>query len=236
MNARMTALQLALEDLTKVEKAQLSGTWNLPAGSTALVPISSLDLQRWNKSSGGGLSPEALAALLGVQGATNQSGDKVKTAVDNSARSIVAAINKGFFPDQQEEMARANSEIENQKKSADAINNMPDFLEELAKANYAQQQTPRVTGVYRDLEEYRSLLRDADAYPGQFKSSDPSFRQQQTTVNVSALPIKATFNANLSVNLNGTVVARAVMPILYQMMVKMSSTAPTTGGGIGTLR
>lgn len=76
------------------------------------------------------------------------------------------------------------------------------------------------------MEEYRSLLKDADTYPGQFKSSDPSFRQQQTTVNVSMLPVKATFNANLSVNLNGAVVARALVPILYDMLIR---TARSTG-------
>ena len=226
MNARMTALQLALEDLTKVEKAQLSGTWNMPAGSTALVPITSLDLQRWNKSSGGGLSPEAIAALMGIKGSTDLSGDKIKGAVDNSANAIVNAINAGFFPDQQEEIARAN--YQSSKSPSDALSSMPDFLEELAKANYIkqQQQPSRITGGYRDMEEYRSLLKDADTYPGQFKSSDPSFRQQQTTVNVSMLPVKATFNANLSVNLNGAVVARALVPILYDMLIR---TARSTG-------
>ena len=240
MNVRMTALQLALEDLTKIEKAQLSGTWNLPAGATALVPISSLDIQRWNGAGGGGgLSADALAALMGVEGATNQSGDKVKTAVDNSAQSIVAAINKGFFPDQQEEMTRANSEADQKKSSLDAINNMPDFLEELARANSAsnQQTVPPQPSVSRDMEYYRSLLKESDRYPGEFKSSIPSFRQMETVnVNVSALPLKATFNANLSVVLNGQIVAKAIMPILYQMMIKMSNSTPTTGGGLGALR
>jgi len=230
MNARMTALQLALEDLTKVEKAQLSGTWNMPAGATALVPISSLDLQRWNKSSGGGLSPEAIAALMGIKGATDVSGDKVKSAVDNSANAIVNAINAGFFPDQQEEIARAN--YQPNKKPTDVLSSMPDFLEELAKANYVKkQQSSKITGGYRDMEEYRSLLKDADTNPGQFKSSDPAFRQQQTTVNVSMLPVKATFNANLSVNLNGAVVARALVPILYDMLVRTARSAGVTPKG-----
>ena len=234
MNARMTALQLALEDLTKVEKAQLSGTWNLPAGATALVPISSLDIQRWNKSDSGGLSPEAIAALLGVEGATTQSGDKVTTAVDNSARSIVAAINAGFFPDIHEEQAKVNYE----EKNTDAINSMPDFLEELARANYkptAPDQS-RITGGYRDMEEYRSLLRDAEQYPGEFKSSDPAFRQQQTTVNVAPLPLRANFTANLAVQLDGRTVARMLFPFFYQELIKMSSTTPTAGGGVGAIR
>lgn len=69
MTARLSALQMAMEDLTKVEKAQLSGTWNMPSGTTALVPISSLDVQRWNKGeAGGGMSPESLMALIEQMG------------------------------------------------------------------------------------------------------------------------------------------------------------------------
>jgi len=37
-----TAMQLALEEILEVEKKQLEGFWNLPAGVTAYVPISSL--------------------------------------------------------------------------------------------------------------------------------------------------------------------------------------------------
>jgi len=261
MNARMTALQLALEDLTKVEKAQLSGTWNMPSGATALVPITSLDLQRWNKSGGGGIDPAALAALLG---ATNNSGDKVATAMGTAADRITAAIrdqyDKSGVPHSETDVQNASAMAENAikaalgglgfgipdlaqigsstsiqpvKKPVNGLESMPDYLEELAKLNpiikmaqNQQAQPSRITGGYRDMEEYRSLLRDADAYPGQFKSSDPSFRQQQTTVNVSMLPVKATFNANLSVNLNGAVVARALVPILYDMLIK---TARSTG-------
>lgn len=45
LNTTMTALTLALEELTEVEKRQLEGFWNLPAGMTAFVPITSLFYQ-----------------------------------------------------------------------------------------------------------------------------------------------------------------------------------------------
>lgn len=63
MNVRLSALQMAMEDLTKVEKAQLSGTWNLPSGATAMVPISSLDIQRWNQPEGAGGVEGVMAAI-----------------------------------------------------------------------------------------------------------------------------------------------------------------------------
>lgn len=42
----LTALRLAVEDLTEIERQQLQGQWNLPAGAVAWVPITSLWYQR----------------------------------------------------------------------------------------------------------------------------------------------------------------------------------------------
>jgi len=307
MHARMTALQMALEDLTKVEKAQLSGTWNLPAGATALVPISSLDLQRWNKSEGGGFDAAALAAMLG---ATNTSGDKVSTAVQMSASQIVAAIKAsytglGMTAPGQLEMAKmaANMDIMGliatalttagvklsptmQERSAiqpqetgiakfwDMWNKQP-----LAGGLREQKEEP-IVGVSPRRESSVDIKTALAAFFGSISmmpqrlgltEDKPLTGGQQTalltqnigmlagnisrlsnlgaggrfwsgggmgdmgdditkgmgksgqtavTVNVAALPIKATFNANLSVMMNGQVVARTVFPILYQMIVK----------------
>lgn len=47
-----TALRYAIEDLTEVEKRQLEGMWNLPAGVTAYVPITSLFYQQQQAAAG----------------------------------------------------------------------------------------------------------------------------------------------------------------------------------------
>lgn len=219
MNARMTALQLALEDLTKVEKAQLSGTWNMPAGATALVPISSLDLQRWNKSSGGGLSPEALAALMGIKGSTDQSGDKIKGAVDNSTMAIVNAIMSGkmtategikLAQDPAEAALALAAAI--RASASEAINSARNRL-----TPGGMNAKPEADRSYDDIEDIRSgrnRTKPLDGVGAKVLQSPP------VNVNVSMLPVKANFNANLSVNLNGAVVARALVPILYDMLVR----------------
>lgn len=52
-----TALRYAIEDLTEVEKRQLEGMWNLPAGVTAYVPITSLFYQRQEATGAPGATP-----------------------------------------------------------------------------------------------------------------------------------------------------------------------------------
>jgi hypothetical protein len=59
INTTMTALTLALQDLTEVEKKQLEGQWNLPSGLSAYVPITSLFYsQQNNKTSQNGTTQE----------------------------------------------------------------------------------------------------------------------------------------------------------------------------------
>jgi len=54
-----TALRYAIEDLTEVEKRQLEGMWNLPAGVTAYVPITSLFYQQQGATGPPGAMPMA---------------------------------------------------------------------------------------------------------------------------------------------------------------------------------
>ncbi len=228
MNGRMTALQLALEDLTKVEKAQLSGTWNLPAGATALVPIASLDLQRWNKPAGGGLSEEAIRALLG---ATSQSGDQVSGSMQTAASRIIAAI--------QESAARSgisNERIEKAKTIPEAVTATRESLQ--ARVASALAQVDQVKAEMRrtldirpaqgmgDVESVRRLpASDRDA--AIIKSAT-----QNVAVTVSALPVKANFNASIAVVLNGSIVARMLVPIMYDLIAKMTASTGTRPKGV----
>lgn len=314
MNARMTALQLALEDLTKVEKAQLAGTWNLPSGATALVPIQSLDIQRWNKSGGSGFDP---AALAGLMGATNQSGDKVSTAMGTAADRITAAIREqyrkaGITPTE-DGVAKASKLAQEAIKAAlggifgvpqlaaiggeanlgtkdkpftpkpgvdyTPIPQSSDFFTKLlqqlppalnyspsSQQNYSpmpQQNyspipsgfndeggksgremgaatvTSLVSGISSALSSLAmggGLIGGAKHGEGMKGGVSKASAPPPVNVTMSALPLKAAFNANLSVVLNGQVLAQVMTPILYQLMIKMSSTTPTTGGGIGALR
>lgn len=233
MNARMTALQLAIEDLTKTEKAQLSGTWNLPAGATALVPISSLDIQRWNKSGGGGLSEEAIRALLG---ATSQSGDQVSSSMQTAANRIVAAI--------QESAAKSgltSEKISSAKTIPEAVNATRDELlsrvsQALAMKEQVNAEMRRTLGMktptqdYEDASERDYRLRRlpaADQATAALKTA-----AQAANVTVSALPVKAVFNANISVMLNGAVVARTIIPILYNLITKMTASTGTRPKGV----
>jgi len=54
----LTALRMAIEDLTEIEKQQLQGQWNLPAGAVAWVPITSLWYQRQAGTGGLPAMPE----------------------------------------------------------------------------------------------------------------------------------------------------------------------------------
>jgi hypothetical protein len=231
MNARMTALQLALEDLTKVEKAQLSGTWNLPAGATALVPISSLDIQRWNKSGGGGLSEEAIRALLG---ATNQSGDQVSESMQTAATRIIAAI--------QEEAMKSGimtEKIAEAKTIPEAIDATREGLQSRVSAALAMRD--QALAAMRRSLDMRPLAQDyEDAAERDMRlrrlSSDSRtmndvLKVQAPQVTVSALPVKATFNASVSVVLNGAIVARTIIPILYDLITKMTASTGTRPKG-----
>jgi hypothetical protein len=81
-----TALRYAIEDLTEVEKRQLEGMWNLPAGVTAYVPITSLFYQQQQAAAAG---PPGAGTMTGPP----WTGSRVDTtpltmAVSNSASSI----------------------------------------------------------------------------------------------------------------------------------------------------
>jgi hypothetical protein len=305
----LTALQLALEDLTKVEKAQLAGTWNLPSGATALVPIQSLDIQRWNKSGGGGgIDP---AALAGLMGATNQSGDKVSTAMGTAADRITAAIREQY---QRAGITPTEGQVQSASLMAQdaikaALGGLGFGIPDLAAigASTSQNQTSSWQDEWKKVMN-SSFTQYGPPAPNTSQMSAPVMWQQpmglsqqnsfsisqsptggqpmnalttqmsqiasniasmtaglggglmgggggggrtvrgretgekvstvkvDNTVNMSALPLKANFNAQLSVMLNGQVVAKAILPILYQMMIKMSNTTPTAGGGVGSLR
>lgn len=85
LNTTMTALNLAIEDLTEVEKKQLEGQWNLPSGATAYVPISSLFAQ--TAGSGGAGGNPGIGESTGVlidQGANkiDMAADKMLSAAD----------------------------------------------------------------------------------------------------------------------------------------------------------
>ena len=84
----MTALNLAIEDLTEVEKKQLEGQWNLPSGATAYVPITSLFYQQ-NK---GGMGGEFAAPAAKMDTA----GDKMLQAA-NQFRLTQGYDNQGNF-------------------------------------------------------------------------------------------------------------------------------------------
>jgi hypothetical protein len=323
MTGRLTALQMAMEDLTKVEKAQLSGTWNMPAGATALVPISSLDLQRWNKPEGGGMSADALRALMN---ATGQSGEQVSTSMQTAATRIIDAI--------KERATQAGLPMDKISKATtipEAVNLTREaLLHEVAlgqgKVEQAfrvmqqplsgKEETPReawrapairergfsmerflipqgasaapasaaLTGARAHGEiqaagnkplpvnvlslpespvsqgqkispELSSTLNTITqmivsaaaraprgggrglALGGGGGTDDDGMRisdlakQAPAQVQVSALPIKANFNASISVVLNGAIVARALMPIMYQMLSKLTASTGTRPKG-----
>lgn len=232
MNARMTALQLALEDLTKVEKAQLSGTWNLPSGATALVPISSLDLQRWNKSGGGGLSEEAIRALLGP---VERSGDKVSESTQMAATRIIEAIYNTAL-----KAGIATDKIQQAKTIPEAVTATREEL--LSRVGMALAMKEQIDAEMRRTLGVRSPAREyEDAAERDFRLRQLPAAEQATSVlkstaqaaqvTVSALPIKAVFNANVAVMMNGAVVARAILPILYQLLTKMTASTGTRPKG-----
>ena len=263
MNGRMTALQMALEDLTKVEKAQLSGTWNMPAGATALVPISSLDIQRWNKADSGGLSAEALMALMN---ATSDSGDTVAQSQQMAATRIIEAIRESFTKG-----GLPMDKVEKAKTPGEAVKAVQEtILDRVAEANAWKEsvlekargigQKPSETGT-GDMESIMNLFKmvaqnvsrptgiggkglvgggggDSPSLVGQKKglqnASDLADAKAIPTVQVTvaSTPIKATFNANLMVNLNGAIVARALVPILYSLLTKTTASTGQRPKGV----
>jgi len=214
LTGRMSALQLALEDLTKVEKAQLSGTWNLPSGATALVPISSLDIQRWNgQGGGGGMTPEALMAFLqqfaGMLGggAGGGAGAPAEAPRRRGAPS-------GLLPSPEEMRQGEEERREEQLRRRRARG--------FGQPAPTAPDTGRDTGSMSD--ELRSRAGRAEA------------ARIETIVNVAMLPIKATIAVNIPVLLNGQVIARIVQQLFYQWFTRQTRSSPTrannTVGGV----
>jgi hypothetical protein len=200
LNIRMSALQMAIEDQTKVAKAQLSGTWNLPSGATALVPISSLDLQRWNSRGGGsGFDPAALAGLMGT---TQRSGDKVATSVNSAAAQITAAIEKAWsaagVPFTHDQTVRIGNQI--LKENA---------LEDIRLAR-SLAATPIADRSYDAIENIRA----GRLNPASAMSVAP------VNINVSAVPIKASATNVINVTLDSRVIATAVQPYFNQWLLQ----------------
>lgn len=252
LNVRMTALQLALEDLTKVEKAQLSGTWNLPSGATALVPISSLDLQRWNAPQGGGLSADAIKNLMSafntgqqpVVGATNQ----VQQAVMSGTDRVVAALSKlpegRFSTNLDEERGRKQDELN--KSTSQFTHN----IDEMTAQRRDAQNQPRTAGQFtRNIDEItaarneaRQALQALSRIQAPISSTDSNTLQSKINLTpkfdltVAPLPINATFGANLVVNLDSKQIAESLYPVMYRMFVKFAASIPSMGGSTGTVR
>jgi len=215
LNGRMTALQLALEDLTKVEKAQLSGTWNLPSGATALVPISSLDIQRWNaQGGGGGLSAEAMAALLAMAqelGEQQGVGGGGRGGGAGPAVPTRVAIERIRIP----EVSAAEQRAER--------------LEQ-----FERTRRRRLPPLEAEREEPTRAPR-----PG-FGERQAAFarapREQRVEVSVAMQAIRATLNVNIPVVLNGQVIARAMQSIFYQWLQQAARGSGHTTQGVGSLR
>jgi len=214
LTGRMSALQLALEDLTKVEKAQLSGTWNLPSGATALVPISSLDIQRWNgQGGGGGMTPEALMAFLqqfaGMLGGGAGGG---AGAPAEAPRRRGAPSNLLPSPEEMRQGEEERREEQLRRRRARGF----------GQPAPTDPDTGRDTGSMSD--ELRSRAGRAEA------------ARIETIVNVAMLPIKATIAVNIPVLLNGQVIARIVQQLFYQWFTRQTRSSPTrannTVGGV----
>lgn len=93
INTTMTALQLAIEELTDVEKKQLEGQWNLPSGATAFVPITSLFYQQQNQM--GDTQFEPAANTMNTAANTMERAATILAyASSNAAEGAVIASNR----------------------------------------------------------------------------------------------------------------------------------------------
>ena len=220
MNVRMTALQLALEDLTKVEKAQLSGTWNLPAGATALVPISSLDVQGWNQppAGGGGLAnmtPEQFAAILGEmnQSATGTGGGIVGNTVQERRRIT------GY---DEAQMRREVGDL------MDSARQRPSRL----RPSTDEAQMRQEVGNLMDSARRRQVDREPRS------GSMPRTLAPRVDVNVNPAPIKNTINLNVIAQVNAGVLFKIVQTMLFSQLARMSRSGPgnTSNRGISSVR
>jgi len=248
-----------------------------------ILPISSLDLQRWNKSEGGGLSADQIRALLN---ATGQSGDQVSTAMQTAATRIIDAIKtsamKSGLP--MDKISKADTIPEAVNWTREALLQQSDTGRQAVRAAYAGMEATLALGLRRgpvqsdrqprelpqDKERSRTLDRGGVTkgavipVPPDLTSALDTFTQMlartsaraavggkgltggggvtpisdiakqvaiSNQVTVSALPIKANFSANISVMLNGAIVARALMPIMYQMLAKLTASTGTRPKG-----
>lgn len=97
-HATQTAMRYTLQDILEVEEKQLEGMWNIPAGVTMRVPLTSLDLMRWMQGGmGGGAATDmliepggALEAAADAQDAATQAMYASATAQTGAAASMSA--------------------------------------------------------------------------------------------------------------------------------------------------
>ena len=212
MNARMSALQLALEDLTKVEKAQLSGVWNLPSGATAWVPLQSMDLMQ--QGGGGGMSPEAIMALLA------QFADAATAGTGGG----------GYGGGQDPEVAKRRSRLRSTQRGA--FDESVSHEQEVASDREMRRE---------QLERRRQQqgLRTPTARPTESSPTAvgrTAMPKLETVVNVAIEPIRATLAINIPVMLNGQVIARIIQSIFTQMMARAARSTSNTGRTVKELK
>jgi TP901 family phage tail tape measure protein len=110
LNTTMTALNLAIEELTEVEKKQLEGVWNLPAGMTAYVPITSLF---YNQQQGNDPSAELMNQAANTQtNAANtmeRAANMMAYASANAAEGALMAARRASAKDYGNNMPYASS-------------------------------------------------------------------------------------------------------------------------------
>lgn len=244
-----TALQLALQDLTQVEKKQLDGIYNLPSGATAFIPLQAGQMLANNTANNVGAAPYDYGnfptpALTGL----TDSLTGLDSAVLESTNSL-----KGFARVAAEKYQREAPELKERPRDLDRNGNpykdeiqIPYALPKPRAWDWSQYQVP---GIEKSQGDVFSQLESALVQPIQsmvasikglfniqktggtdMMKERSGFGNETKTVNVTVKPEKVTneFSTNIILRLDGRTLATAMKKYLFEDYQRLTASVGRT--------
>lgn len=186
------------------------------------------------------MSEEAIRNLMNafntgqqpVTDATKAGTDKVAATVDLARAAIVGAIEANSLKGASKE----DKPLSDIVKTALGVKGREIPSDKERPQPRAVLPPRRMGGEVTDDQDYATGTTKAEAISSVISSLTSAIAGRPVSVTVGAMPLKANFNANLTVLLDGQTIAKSIFPILYQMLVKMGSATPAAGGSPGTVR
>jgi len=219
-----TALRYAIEDLTEVEKRQLEGMWNIPAGVTAYVPITSLFYQR---EAGGG--PPGAGAMAGPPvgidtGPVNRAVIDLETDMDSTglATTTLGSRLNELATTVSSVTSRLLMAIEQELQVSLLTPARAAEMERIMSTPWSETWTQMTTPYTPMTETMRTETERAFAQP---------WNLQQALQSIQATPVKANITLTSNLYMDAQLLARTVQQVLGTDLSQESRAYGARAGG-----